>query len=101
MYARNHQENWTAGIVAVNHNSLRTTMSANCSVKQQSSRIYQQIVDKYASEKHEEIKALLKPLECELNCNNFDLPENTKNNFESLLQFANKVQDRYEVPSKQ
>lgn len=100
MYARNHQETWTTGIIAVNHNSL-CTLSANCSVKRQSSRIYQQIVDKYASEKHEEIKALLKPLECELNCNNFDLPENTVNKFESLLQFANKVQDRYEVPSKQ
>lgn len=96
MYARNHQETWTTGIVAVNHNSL-----ANCSVKQQSSRIYQQIVDKYASEKHEEIKALLKPLECELNCNNFDLPENTVNNFESLLRFAKNAQDSYEVPSKQ
>lgn len=100
MYARNHQETWTTGIVAVNHNSL-STLSANCSARQQSSRIYPQIVDKYASEKHEEIKALLKPLECELNCNNFDLPENTVNNFESLLQFANNAQDSYEVPSKQ
>lgn len=58
------------------------------------SRISLQIVDKHASDKHNEIKALLKPLEFELNSNNPDLIELSEGRIGSLLHHGDNPRDR-------
>ncbi len=62
----------------------------------QESRIYLQIVDKRTSDKHNEIKALLKPLEFELNSNNPDLIELSDGRVGSLLHHCSNSEDRHQ-----
>lgn len=62
----------------------------------QESRIYLQIVDKRTSDKHKEIKALLKPLEFELNSNNPDLIELSDGRIGSLLHHSCNSEDLHQ-----
>lgn len=57
--------------------------------KYQASRIYFSIVDKYAPKGHEEIKALLKPLEFELNARDISLDTEPDSEAQSLFRLTN------------
>ena len=77
------------------HPSL-TANSKACTPRIQASRIYLKIVDKYATARQTEIKALLQPLECELNTNDPDLIELSDGKIGSLLYHSSKSQDRHD-----
>ena len=77
------------------HSSLTANPKA-CTPRIQASRIYLQIVDKYATARQAEIKALLQPLECELNTNDPNLIELSDGKIGSLLHHSTKFQDRHD-----
>ena len=79
--------------------SLQSSLTANpkaSTPRIQASRIYLQIVDKYATARQAEIKALLQPLECELNTNDPDLIELSDGKIGLLLQHSSKFKDRHD-----
>ena len=76
------------------HASLSANPKASPTIK--TSRIYLKIVDKYATARQAEIKALLQPLECELNTSDPDLIALSDGKIGSLLYHSSKSQDRHD-----